>query len=99
MGRVAYVNSNYGHRLREGYKTDRGRVALVYGIPDRVEALTSDSDMKPYEVWNYDTIEGGVVFIFGDTMGISELELLHSTKRGEVFNQNWQSRLAIKGGY
>lgn len=99
MARLDYVNSNYGHRHKKGYRTDRGRVALVYGIPDRVESRNNENEYKPYEIWYYDSIEGGVLFIFGDTMGISELELLHSTKRGEFYNEEWQSRLTIKGGF
>lgn len=99
MARLDYVNSNYGHRHKKGYKTDRGRVALVYGIPDRVESRNNENEYKPYEIWYYDRIEGGVLFIFGDTMGISELELLHSNKRGEYYNEDWQSRLTIKGGF
>lgn len=99
MSRVDYVNDNYGHRHKKGYKTDRGRVALIYGIPDQIDTQTNDAELKPYEVWTYTGIEGGVVFIFGDTMGISELELLHSNKRGEIADQNWQRRLTIKGGF
>ena len=99
MARVDYVNDNYGHRHKKGYKTDRGRVALIYGLPDQVDTQTNDAELKPYEVWTYNSIEGGVMFVFGDTMGISELELLHSTKRGELADYNWQTRLTIKGGF
>ena len=99
MGRVNFVNDNYGHRHKKGYKTDRGRVALIYGLPDQVDTQTNDAELKPYEVWTYNSIEGGVMFVFGDTMGISELELLHSNKRGEIADYNWQRRLTIKGGF
>ena len=51
------------------------------------------------EIWSYYNIEGGIRFIFGDTMGFSQLELLHSTKRGELYNTDWERRLTIKGGY
>ncbi|PID62677.1 MAG: hypothetical protein CR986_00970 [Ignavibacteriae bacterium] len=93
--RENYVTKNFGHRHKPGYKTDRGRVVLLYGIPDRIETRTNESNMKAYEVWSYNAIEGGVYFIFGDTMGISELELLHSTKRGEYFDPNWENRIRI----
>lgn len=96
---VEYVNSNYGHRHKKGYKTDRGRVALLYGIPDQIDTRSNEADLKPYEIWAYNALEGGVSFIFGDTMGISEFELLHSNKRGEVQNTNWEDRLTIKGGF
>lgn len=96
---VEYVNSNFGHRHKKGYKTDRGRVTLLYGIPDQIDTRSNEADLKPYEIWAYSSLEGGVSFIFGDTMGISEFELLHSNKRGEVTDTNWQNRLTIKGGF
>ncbi len=97
MEKVEYVNSNYGNRFKEGYKTDRGRVVLVYGKPDRVDTFNSESTLKPYEIWYYDSIEGGITFIFGDTMGAFDLELLHSTKRGEIRNENWGDRISVYG--
>jgi hypothetical protein len=49
--------------------------------------------MKPYEIWFYNEIEGGVQFIFGDISGFGNYELLHSTKRGEVNDPDWERRL------
>lgn len=95
LERANFVNSNYGNKFKEGYKSDRGRIYLLYGKPDRIDNFTNESTLKPYQIWHYEGIEGGVYFIFGDIMGISDLELLHSTKRGEVYDLNWQNRLSI----
>lgn len=97
--RVLYANSHYGHSRKKGYRTDRGRVLLVYGKPDQIDTKSNESNLKPHEIWSYNYIEGGISFIFGDTMGFSQLELLHSTKRGEIYNTDWERRLTIKGGY
>ncbi|MCB0747038.1 MAG: GWxTD domain-containing protein, partial [Ignavibacteriae bacterium] len=97
MEKVDYVNNNFGNKFKEGYKTDRGRVILLYGMPDRTDSFNSDSELKPYEIWYYDSIESGVMFVFGDTMGGFDYELLHSTKLGEIRNQNWGDRLSIYG--
>ncbi|MBI1931142.1 MAG: GWxTD domain-containing protein [Ignavibacteriales bacterium] len=93
--RLDFANSNFGNKFKDGYKTDRGRVILLYGQPDRIDKFENESTIKPYEIWYYDTIEGGVQFIFGDTMGISDLELLHSTKIGEIRNESWGDRISI----
>ncbi|TSA25754.1 MAG: GWxTD domain-containing protein [Ignavibacteriales bacterium] len=96
MKRVAYANKNFTSMIREGFLTDRGRVALLYGEPDQRDFYPSDSEVKPYEVWFYNEIEGGVSFIFGDVTGFGNYELLHSTKRGEVKDENWIRRISSK---
>ena len=93
MKRVAYANQNYKSMGRDGYLSDRGRVLLIYGEPDQKDLFPNEPDLKPYEVWFYHDIEGGVTFIFGDLTGFGKYELLHSTKRGEYADSDWQNRL------
>ncbi|HEY3874922.1 MAG TPA: GWxTD domain-containing protein, partial [Candidatus Kapabacteria bacterium] len=53
MSRVAEANKKFGSLGHLGVSTDRGRVLLVYGEPDRIEAGTSTevgSDRK-FELW------------------------------------------------
>jgi len=96
MKRVEYANRNFGVYSKEGYLTDRGRVYLIYGEPDQRDFYPSEPNMKPYEIWFYNQIEGGVSFIFGDVTGFGNYELLHSTKRGEVRDDYWQRRLTTQ---
>ncbi len=96
MKRVAFANKNFSSMLREGFLTDRGRVTLLFGEPDQRDFYPSDSEVKPYEIWFYNEIEGGVSFIFGDVTGFGNYELLHSTKRGEVKDENWMRRISGK---
>jgi hypothetical protein len=51
-------------------------------------------DTKPYEIWHYNDLEGGVLFVFADLTGFSEYRLLHSTKRGELQDDSWQQRVS-----
>ncbi|MEN8192387.1 MAG: GWxTD domain-containing protein, partial [Bacteroidota bacterium] len=95
MERVAFVEARYKTFTRRGVKTDRGRVYLINGEPDEIDYHPNDYDKKPYEVWEYHSIEGGVVFIFGDITGYNDYELLHSTKRGELRDNNWQRRIRV----
>lgn len=54
-----------------------------------------ETDKKPYEIWIYHSIEGGVQFVFADVQGFGEFELLHSTHSQELHNPTWQ-RLVTK---
>ena len=45
---------------------------------------------------NTHEIEGGVYFVFADLTGFSDYTLLHSTKRGELRDDNWQRRIAVR---
>jgi len=96
LKRIAYVNKHFGTMQKEGFKTDRGRVYLEYGPPDQIDRYPNQTEQKPYEIWQYQSIEGGVIFVFADLTGYSDYELLTSTKRGEVRDDNWQRRIAIQ---
>lgn len=58
--RIAYANLHFAHEL-PGWKTDRGRVYIVYGPPGQIKtesARRSDDPAKPAEVWHYHVIMG-----------------------------------------
>ncbi len=93
MKRLQYVNENFGTLNKPGYKTDRGRVYLIYGPYDQIDRYPNEPNRKPYEIWYYNSIEGGVIFVFGDIGGYSDYELLHSTKKGEFHDYSWQRRI------
>jgi GWxTD domain-containing protein len=93
--RLQYANKNYSNMYKEGYKSDRGRIVIKYGIPDDTDRHPNVSDSQPYEVWTYNNVEGeaNVTFVFGDLSNFGNYILLHSTKRNETYNENWQSLL------
>jgi len=93
MERANYADKNFGNKFKEGYKSDRGRVYLLYGEPDQRDRFPSERYLKPYEIWVYNGIEGGVEFVFADMTGFSNYELVHSTKRGELRDDNWSRRI------
>ncbi len=90
MRRLNYVTKKFKTRTHPGYMTDMGRVYLTYGPPDTIDRYPNNISTKPYELWYYHNIEGGVVFVFVDMLGIGEYDLVHSTKRGEVNNIRWR---------
>ncbi len=93
LQKVLTANQRYRGFGREGWRTDRGRVYILYGEPDEVQRFPSSQDSKPYEIWNYHQIEGGVEFVFIDRTGFNEYTLVHSTKRGEIQDASWEQYL------
>jgi GWxTD domain-containing protein len=89
LSRVAYSNANFNMMGRQGYRTDRGRVRIVYGAPDDIERHPNEGDSKPYEIWSYHNIQGGVIFVFVLRNEGGDYELVHSTHRNELHDENW----------
>jgi GWxTD domain-containing protein len=93
LKRVEDSNKRFGTMSKIGWKTDRGRVFILYGEPNEIERFPNQMDTKPYEIWHYNDIEGGVIFVFADLSGFSDYMLIHSTMRGELRDDNWQNRI------
>lgn len=93
LARIEYANQRFSHMTKVGWKTDRGRVYIIYGEPSEIERYPNQVDTKPYEIWHYNNLEGGAIFVFGDLTGFSDLSLLHSTVRGELRDDLWQRRI------
>lgn len=91
--RIDLANVRYNTLAKQGWKTDRGRIFTIYGDPSEIDRYPNQIDSKPYEIWQFNSIEGGVIFIFADLTGFSDFRLIHSTKRGELRDENWQRRL------
>ncbi len=87
--RIRYANEHFGAFHRSGWKTDRGRVYILYGPPTNVDHFPYNGSRKPYEVWHYNELQGGVIFVFADLNGLKDYRLLHSTLKGEVYNPDY----------
>ncbi len=90
LRRVSSANARFHAPGRGGWRSDRGRVFLLYGEPDDIERYPSKTDTKPYEIWHYYHIESGVEFDFVDRSGFGDYLLVNSTKRGEIADDQWQ---------
>jgi GWxTD domain-containing protein len=93
LERILTTMQRYRALGKEGWQTDRGRVYLLYAEPDEVERFPSSENAKPYELWHYNQIESGVLFVFIDRNGFGDYILVHSTKRGENQDESWQNYL------
>ena len=98
MTRVQYANENFKQVKMPGWKTDRGRVLILYGKPSLIQYYTNVPAFKEFQAWSYDHIENGVVFIFGVIGSFGDLELIHSTKTGEKYNEGWFDLIKVTSG-
>jgi GWxTD domain-containing protein len=67
--RIAYANQHFAAGI-PGWKTDRGRMYIMFGPPDRVEQHPASTGQFSYEIWRYQLIKGigeDVHFDFVDT--------------------------------
>ena len=97
MRRIQHANEKYRTFNKPGWKTDRGRVYMIYGEPSYIDRNPSTEGYRPFEVWQYDEIQGGVIFVFADLSGFRDYILLHSTARGETQYPEYMER--IKRGF
>jgi GWxTD domain-containing protein len=93
FNRVKLANEKYGAMQKKGWKSDRGRVLIVYGEPSEIERYPNQTDTRPYEIWTYEQLEGGVIFIFADLSGFGDYRLIHSTARNELRDDFWDRRI------
>lgn len=96
MSRVEYAKAHLSGGLLAGWKSDRGRVYIVYGPPDEIERYPSESETLPYEIWSYRSLQGGVMFAFVDRTVTGDFKLVHSTHRDEVHFEDWYRQFALK---
>jgi GWxTD domain-containing protein len=98
LKRVQYANANFASIKMAGWASDRGRVLIKYGQPSEIQYYPNVSDFKEFQAWSYDQIENGVVFIFCVLGSFGTLQLIHSTKTGEMHNEFWFDLLSVSEG-
>ncbi|MBD3403035.1 GWxTD domain-containing protein [candidate division GN15 bacterium] len=100
MRRFDYTNELFSTNPEDdnGWLSDRGRIYMRYGEPEETVSRQAPEVGDPYLVWYYRTMKEGLVFVFEDTYGVGDFELVHSNADGELFNAIWDTRLK-EGGY
>jgi len=98
--RFDYANDNFTTPTQpEGWKSEQGRVFLIYGRPDETDPHPMDSaGGMPWVAWVYEQFEavGRVVFVFVDNSGgFGSYRLVHSNVPGEIRNPNWGSEAGL----
>lgn len=99
LERIRFVNETFGERAGRGqqaaWRTDRGRVYLVYGKPtDRIERPFPTDVSAPYEIWGY-AVGPGYVYLFIDETRFGNFRLIFSTDPREATMPQWEARAGL----
>lgn len=95
--KVNEANMLYKQGFIEGWKSDRGRIYITYGKPSEIESHPNEADSKGYEIWTYESIQGGAVCVFAEReIGSGTYYIVHSTIRGELRNDDWETVVGIQ---
>ncbi len=98
--RLGYADGHFGWRSTAGWKTDRGRIYIVYGPPDEIEwhsdGMPASNDMKktntPTEEWRYRSLKGigtNVIMDFEDTNKTGDFRMTRDpNEKGGVLVQH-----------
>lgn len=70
--RIRIANERYSHYI-DGWKTDMGMVYIIYGNPNSIDRHPNNEGVKPYEIWEYFSINKR--FIFVDESGFGDYKL------------------------
>jgi TonB family protein len=77
--RIAYANQHFQAASgKPGWQTDRGRIYILYGLPDEIESHPSPDTGAPFEEWLYHHMQGvgdNIIFRFTDTRRNGEYRL------------------------
>jgi GWxTD domain-containing protein len=99
LEKVKTANREFGCKLVQGYRTDRGRVFLQYGAPNSIFESPYDAHSLPYEIWHYYYCvdQSNVKFVFYNRDLVSnDFELIHSDKRGEFQDPLWKVKITTR---
>jgi len=73
--RIQQANARFRVQRLQGWRTERGRVFIVYGQPDTVDRTSNYSGSSGiYEVWYYDELRKR--FVFWDELGFGDFRLI-----------------------
>jgi GWxTD domain-containing protein len=83
--RVAYSNENFSSYM-EGWRSDRGMVLIILGLPNNIDRHPFEYDSKPYEVWQYYDLNKRFVFV--DNTGFGDYRLI-TPLYGDLFRYRY----------
>jgi GWxTD domain-containing protein len=99
--RLNYTSLHFSRteKANDGWRTDMGRIYILYGEPSEIERHSLSQEEKSWEQWNYNKLQGGAYFIFVDEDGYGVYRLVHSNLRGEVKDSQWEERVRMESPY
>lgn len=98
--RIEYANERF-HEGPPGWKTDRGRIYIYFGPPDKIERrpMLNIPDMKGYLLWVYYRYGGlGVAFVDKRGDGTYAMDLSLYTSAGGIYGSFFDALERAKFG-
>jgi GWxTD domain-containing protein len=77
FNRVAFADENFTSYSIEGWRSDRGMVLIILGLPNNIDRHPFEYHSKPYEIWQYYDLNRSFVFI--DNSGFGDYRLSPET--------------------
>ncbi|MBT5876816.1 MAG: GWxTD domain-containing protein [Candidatus Latescibacteria bacterium] len=71
--RIDFANQNFTAGIGSGWKSDQGRIYVIYGAPTEIERRSLESGTQPFQIWHYANL--GRSFLFVDYDGYGRYEL------------------------
>ncbi len=93
--RIGDANERYregGAASIPGWRTDRGRIFILYGEPDEMLRRPQSGAAYPWEMWKY-TKTRVQYYLFLDRTRLGNYSLIYSNDRRETSLPNWQDYL------
>jgi GWxTD domain-containing protein len=93
--RIAEANRRFrqgGTAQIPGWRTDRGRIFILYGEPDDVLKEPSNGTSYPWEYWKY-TKGRLLYYLFLDRTRLGGYQLIYTSDRREQSFPDWQTYL------
>lgn len=88
---IEFANTRYaesGRNSRPGWKTDRGRIFVKYGVPGEATSFPAANRAPTFEIWRYTT--GRMrYYIFADQNNINVYRLIKTNDLEETSAPNW----------
>ncbi len=107
--RLEVAEKKYATQTMPGYQTDRGRVLIQYGKPNRIDDEWSDPARQatnnsyiPYEIWTYYKVESpipqtNITFVFAQRDRANfNYQLVHSNGVGERQDPAWREDIRAR---
>jgi len=92
LKRIEDANNLFNEPFREGWKTDRGRMYVVYGPPDGMDKFPFEADQHASEVWQWEKIEGGAEADFVEKESNTGIyTLVNATMKNELKFPDWRT--------
>ncbi len=78
--RVDYANNRMRGGIEKGWRSDQGRVYIIYGPPDQVDNHEQGFNSPAYQIWYYYSLH--LEFVFVDEFGTGDYRLVQESQTG-----------------